>query len=364
MKDIKEIRNKINLVDKQMAELFQQRMQLCHDVADYKKEHALPIEDLKRENEIIHNNSQMIEDLTLRPYYIDYLHALMNISKHYQCYLNEGMKIAYCGVEGAFAFIAAKKVFDCQQLIAFENFSKAYEAVENGQCDACVLPLENSYAGEVGEVMDLMFSGSLYLNNIISLNITHNLLAKKETNISQIKNVISHPQALAQCKPFLNDYHFNTIAHSNTAIAAKELALSNDLTTAVIASEDVASIYNLKILKGNINENKNNTTRFGVFTKILQPQQKLKTGNHFILLFTVLNEAGALAKALNIIGAHNFNMRTLKSRPLKQLIWNYYFFVEIDGTIDSIDGQDMLIELKSVCYQVKVVGTYYSHIEK
>ena len=158
---------------------------------------------------------------------------------------------------------------------------------------------------------------------------------------------------------------FEKVESSNTAIAAYELSQSDDDSVAVIASKEVASLYDLEILQANINESRNNTTRFAVFSKVLNKRKVInKMGEHFILVFTVLNEAGALAKTLNIIGAHNFNMRTLRSRPMKELLWNYYFFVEADGDINSSDGQDMIKELSSVCDRLKVVGTYYSYVEK
>lgn len=361
MEDIKTIRQNINDIDKQIAQLFEKRMIEARKVAQYKIENALPIEDKAREQEVIDKNSLLINDETIKEYYIDFLHAVMDISKKYQSRLIEGMKIAYCGVEGAFAYIASKKIFKTANLQSYPSFSSAYKAVEKGECDACVLPLENSFAGDVGEVMDLLFSGSLYVNNVMNIDIVHNLIGLKSATLNDIKTVISHPQALAQCKKYIEKHNFVTKEAVNTAIAAKDLTTLNDNSIAVIASKDVAELYDLIILETNINSSRNNTTRFAVFSKNLNKEKTAtKMGKHFILVFTVLNEAGALAKTLNIIGAHGFNMRTLRSRPMKELIWNYYFFVELEGDINSLDGQDMLVELKSVCDRLKIVGTYYS----
>ena len=217
----------------------------------------------------------------------------------------------------------------------------------------------------MGLVLDLIFSGSLYINNIVDIDIVHNLIAKKGTKISDVKTVASHPQALSQCNSYINNHKFNKIECSNTAVAALELSKSNAKDLAVIASKDVAELYDLEILETNINESRNNTTRFAIFSKTLSTQKSVnKMGEHFILVFTVLNEAGALAKTLNIIGSHGFNMRTLRSRPMKELQWNYYFFVEADGDINSSDGQDMIRQLKTVCDRLKVVGTYYSQVER
>ena len=365
MANLDETRKKINEIDKEMAKLFEKRMELSSLVALYKKENALPIEDKVREKQVVEKNLSFIENDELKDYYVDFINATMNISKKYQSKLLEGMKVAYCGEEGAYAFIAAKSIFNSQMILPFTSFEKAYDAVNKGYCDACILPIENSFAGDVGQVMDLIFSGPLYINNIIDVDINHNLLVKKGVKLTDVKTVASHPQALQQCQKYIQSHNFKTIELSNTAIAAKELACSNDFTSAVIASEDVAKLYDLEIIDRNINEMRNNTTRFAVFSKSLKETDKnIKMGQHFILVFTVKNEAGALASALNIIGSHNFNMRTLRSRPMKQLQWNYYFFVELDGNINSIDGKDMINQLKSVCDRLKVVGTYYSLAER
>lgn len=363
--DLKQIRLEIDQIDQEMAHLFEKRMDLSKQVGEYKMKYGLPINDKVREEKVIEKNLKLISNEDIKGYYVDYLHSVMDISKRYQTYLTKGMKIAYCGVEGAFSYIASKKLFENGQLISYPNFTSAYKAVETCECDACVLPLENSTAGDVGSVMDLLFSGSLFINDIVNIDIVHNLIANHDTKKEDIKTVVSHPQALAQCQKYIEANHYAKSECSNTAIAAKELSLNPDPSKAVIASKDVASLYNLKILENDINESRNNSTRFAVFTKSLNSQNRgVKMGEHFILVFTVLNEAGALAKTLNIIGAHGFNMRTLRSRPLKELQWNYYFFVELDGDINSNDGKDMINELKGVCDCLNVVGCYYSHIER
>ena len=365
MSDLKEVRLKINEVDQKMAKLFEERMNLARLVAQNKIEHALPIEDKVREKQVIETNINYIECYEIKEYYVLFMQNTMDISKKYQSYLMQGMKVAYSGVEGAFGHIASKSLFTNSILLPYASFNEAYNAVENGECDACVLPLENSHAGDVGSVMDLIFSGSLFINNVIDVEIVHNLVAKKGARLQDIKTVTSHPQALAQCQKYIEKQGFNTIENINTAIAAKELSESNDNSVAVIASKDVAKLYDLEILETNINESRNNTTRFAVFSRVLNKQKTAnKMGEHFILVFTVKNEAGALAKTLNIIGSHNFNMRTLRSRPMKELQWNYYFFVEADGDINSSDGQDMIRQLKTVCDRLKVVGTYYSQVER
>ncbi|MGN1294957.1 MAG: chorismate mutase [Bacilli bacterium] len=360
-KDIKEIRQKINQIDKDIASLFEKRMNCVKEVASYKKERALPIYDEGRENEVIDRNSSYIQNEEIKNYYVDFLRSTMDISKSYQNYLCNGMKVAYCGVEGAFAHIASKKLFSNGELVPYKSFKEAYKAVEKGICDTCVLPIENSSAGDVGEVMDLVFQGSLYINRIYELEINQNLLVKKGTKLEDVKTVISHPQALEQTKEFIQAHGFDVIECANTALSALHVKERNDNSVAAIASEETASLYGLEIIEKNINTDKNNTTRFAIFSKVRNlPSPEVKMGTNFILVFTVKNEAGALAKTLNIIGMHNFNMRNLKSRPLSTLMWNYYFFVELEGNINTNEGKQMLVELGTLCDRLKLVGTYIS----
>ena len=213
--------------------------------------------------------------------------------------------------------------------------------------------------------MDLIFSGSLYVNQVIDIPIVHNLLANEGATLESIKEVVSHPQALSQCSAYISKRGYEQRPYTNTALAAKLVKESGSCEIAAIASDETASLYGLKILESSINESRNNTTRFAVFSRSLNQSKSInKMGEHFILVFTVLNEAGALAKTLNIIGSYGFNMRTLRSRPMKDLQWNYYFFVEADGDINSNDGQDMIRQLKTVCDRLKVVGTYYNQVER
>ena len=213
--------------------------------------------------------------------------------------------------------------------------------------------------------MDLVFSGDLYINQVIEIEIVHNLLAKKGANLKDIKTVISHQQALNQCNDYLSKKGFVLKEAQNTAVAAKMVAESNQDDIAAIASVDTAKLYDLDILESNINANFNNTTRFAAFSRCLNTESKKdKMGQHFVLVFTVKNEAGALAKTLNIIGSHGFNMRNLRSRPMKELIWNYYFYVELDGDINTKEGKDMLRALSIFCDKLKLVGTYTHKVER
>jgi len=355
-----EARAIINSVDKQMADLFIERMKAVEIVYEHKREHGLPILDQNRENEVIERNSASIEDELMKEYYIDYLKNLMSISRSFQYRMQNGLKIAYSGVEGAFAHIASGRIFPKGNRIPHRDFKSAYEAVAKGECDVAVLPIENSYAGEVGQTIDLIFSGGLFINGIYELEIHQNLLGVEGSTVESIKKVTSHPQALAQCHEYIKSHGFDTEDSNNTAIAAKAVADSKDKSIGAIASVETAEIYGLKVLDKNINKSGENTTRFAVLSKV---RAKTPSLSNSVLMFSVKNEAGSLANGISIIGKYGFNMTALRSRPMRKHSWQYYFYVEIDGTTDTENGKNMIEELKQVCDKLKIAGTFAPHTE-
>lgn len=347
-------RETIGEIDKQMASLFEKRMQAVKIVAEHKKENGLPIFDLAREQQLIKRNSALVENEEIKEYYISFQKDVMDISKRMQHRILQGMNVAYSGIEGAYAYIAAEKIFPDGNIISYKNFNAAYEAVESGECDCAVLPIENSNAGEVGQVIDLIFSGSLYINNVYSYSIRHNLVALPGTKMEDIKKVISHEQAIFQCTPFIRQHDLRTEKADNTARAAQYVANMRDPSLAAIASAETAKLYGLEVIKENINESNDNTTRFGVFSRVMNQS----TNNYSVVTFVVPEKAGSLAKAINIIGNHGYNMRCLKSRALKSETWAYYFYTEIEGNLQSKRGKYMLDELSDFCDELKFCGTF------
>lgn len=267
------------------------------------------------------------------------------------------MKIAYSGIEGAFANIAAKRVFPKDELIPFADFRSAYESVEKGECDYAVLPIENSYAGEVGQVTDLMFQGKLWVNSVYTLNVMQNLLGVKGASLKNIRKVISHPQALEQSTDFIQKYNLKTEEAANTARAAKQVAEMGDITTAAIASEETAWLYGLDIIASGINGKQDNSTRFAILSK-KEGCLGLSDNRTFILMFAVKNEAGALVKVLNKLGEFGYNMSVIHSRPLKGLAWTYYFYVEVEGEYGTSACEQMLSEMRYRCDKLKVLGRF------
>lgn len=358
-----EARKKINETDAEMAKLFCRRMAAVKDVLEYKREHGLPVLDTARENAVLEANSALIKDEALKEYYVSFIRDTMAISREYQRALLSGIKVAYCGVEGAFAHIASKRIYADSETVSYPSFSVAYAAVESGECEVAVLPIENSSAGEVGQVMDLIFAGNLYINGIYELAVDQNLMALPGAKKDDIKTVLSHPQALMQCAPFLEKRGIAVRSFANTAAAAKFVSESGDMTIAAIASEETARLYGLEIIEKDINSERSNTTRFAVLSRVRNDKQNFPTGQGCMIMFAVKNEAGALANAINIIGAHGFNMRSLHSRPQKDLMWQYYFHAELEGDINTENGKAMLAELAKISDRLKLAGTFGLHIK-
>ena len=357
---LEEARKIISDTDREIASLFCKRMDAVSEVARIKKEHALPILDEKRERELLERDIASVENETYRPYFTGVVKSLVDASKSYQRMILKGMRVAYAGVAGAFAHSAAKCAFPDAETIGYPDFASAYEAVENGECDAAMLPLENSYNGDVGQVMDLAFFGTLKINGIYAAEVTQNLLAAPGATIDGIREVISHPQALGQCSEYIRRHGWLVTKSANTALAAKAVKESGRLDIAAIASNDAAEEYGLLKLEGHIEESRSNVTRFAVFSRTGRTPSE--NDSRFVMTFTVNNEAGSLGRAVSVIGYNGFNLRALKSRPTKNLSWEYYFFAEGEGNVNSTDGKAMMKELSLCCNNVAIVGSFEGEI--
>ena len=356
MSELQKAREIINSVDKEMAELFERRMGAVEIIAKYKKDNGLPIDDALREEEIIKKNSSLIQNEDYRSYYVNFLKGNIKVSKDLQHRILEGMKVAYSGVQGAFANIVSTRIFPDAICVPYVDFKAAYRAVENGECDCAVLPIENSFNGDVGNVLDLAFFGSLYVNGVYEAEIVQNLLGVKGASLSTVKKVISHPQALGQCASYVEKHRLKTEDCVNTAVAAKNVAELGDVTVAAIGSAQAAELFGLEVIAEKINDSGNNNTRFAVFSR--SSKAPLPTDERFIMLFTVNNTAGSLGEAISVIGQHGFNLRALKSRPTKELAWDYFFYVEGEGNINSLHGKAMIEKLNKYCSNLKVLGSY------
>ena len=355
MDKLTEAREIIDEVDSRMAELFVRRMQAAELIAEHKLSHGLPVEDKVREDAMKVRLSARIPPV-YRPYYEGFLTSLITESKKYQTLLMQGMRTAFCGAAGAFAHIAAERIFPGCAAVPCPDFASAYRAVETGDCAAAVLPIENSFVGDVGTVMDLMWRGPLSVSGIYDLPLDQSLLALPGVHLEDVREVRSHPQALAQCASFLADKGWRVSEAASTASAARELAASGRRDTAVIAARETAALYGLSVLADGINDSRTNTTRFAVFTAAAAVPRA--GDGHFVLLFSTKNEPGALRDAISVIGGRHFNLKCLKSYPTGGQNWTYWFYTEGDGDLSTPAGQEMLSSLAGVCEKVRLLGSF------
>ncbi|MBR5442440.1 MAG: chorismate mutase [Clostridia bacterium] len=351
-----EARKTIGEIDKEIAVLFEKRMKAVEDVAVYKKVNGIPVDDPIREAQLIEANSMLVANDKIRSYYVNFLKNTMKLSKDYQHKLIDGTRAAFSGVKGAFAENAVKKFFpDCVP-VPYQDFKSAYKSVENGECEIAVLPIENSYEGDVARVMDLTYFGSLYINGVYDMSIEQHLFGTPDADAKTIKMVISHPQALGQCAEFIEEKGYETKEAVNTAVAAQLVRDSADSSLGVICSLEAGHEYGLKLIDRKINKDSTNTTRFAVFSRV--PRDCSADQNNFIVLFTVRDEVGSLSKAISVFGEFGYNLKALKSRPSKDVMWNYYFFLEGEGHLTPEAEHEMVEKLSEVCTNVRVVGKY------
>lgn len=353
MSKLDEARRRINEIDAEIARLFERRLDAVGDVLEYKRANNLPVFDAGREQQVVEKNLALLQKDEYRQYYRQFILHLMDISKDYQRSMLQQNTVAYAGAEGAFAWQATRALFPTYNYRTCRDFESVFIEVLEGQAAFGVIPFENSYTGEVGEVFDLLFKYDCHIQGICDLPVRQNLLALPGATIGGIRKVYSHPQALSQCAKFLQEYKLETVEYVNTALAAKYVAESGDTSLAAIASLETAELYGLDVLAETINISHQNTTRFIVIARDLRP-----IGSRFNLLFTVGHNAGQLARVMSLIGDMGFNMESIKSRPVKELPWQYYFYVEIEGNIDDPRTAELLQALKASCDTCRLLGCY------
>ncbi|MBP5404812.1 MAG: bifunctional chorismate mutase/prephenate dehydratase [Clostridia bacterium] len=264
-------------------------------------------------------------------------------------------KIAYCGTLGSFSREAARRLFPNAELIPCESFEAAYRLTEKGDADHSVLPIENSYAGEVAPVIDLLYRGSLTLSEVRDMKVVQNLIGMKGASPADIRTVTSHPQALSQCAEYIAARRYAEIPSENTAFAAKFVAEKGDASLAAIASRECAEIYGLEVLEEDIATGESNATRFAVLGKKSAPA---RNGENFLLMFAVNDLSGALAAALKVLADHGYNLKALRSRPLKEKPWQYYFYVEAEGELRGDAKRALFADLEKLCATIKEVGHF------
>ena len=267
-------------------------------------------------------------------------------------------KVVYQGVEGAYSHIVTKKLFPDINIENVNTFEDAIKEVLDGNALYCVVPIENSSAGIVTDVYDLLLKKDVVIVAEYDLHISHCLLGTKDADIEDIKTVYSHPQALMQCTSYLREHtDWSQVSFLNTAVSAKKVKDDNSKAQAAIASELSANLYDLKILDRGINRNSNNTTRFVVLSK-----EKIfsESSNKLSLILELPHEKGMLYNILGIFVLNGLNLVKIESRPIPEKTFEYRFFIDIEGNLNSPNVSNVFEILKEKVPFLKVLGNYCS----
>jgi len=375
--DISELRNKIDSIDDELVRLFVERMGVSAQVADYKKERNLPIFVPAREREILQKVAEQAG-----PEFSNYARVLYSmlfeLSRSYQQKRNEkatplyneitksiestpklfpqAAMVACQGVEGAYAQIACERIFKSPFIMYFKNFDGVFQAIEQGLCQYGILPIENSSAGSVKKVYDLMIHHNFSIVRTFRLKIDHNLLALPGADLSKIKKIYSHEQAINQCSSFLKNFpNAEIIPVENTAVAAAKVAESGQTNVAAICSHACAELYGLTCLSASIQDEGNNRTRFICISKNLE----IYPGADKTSIMMILNhKPGALYKVLARMYVLGINVIKLESRPIADKDFEFMFYFDLETSIYSEEFVQLMCELDDLCEEFKYLGSY------
>lgn len=374
--DLNEIRKQIDEVDASIVDLFEKRMDLCKNVAQYKIDNGKNVLDRQREQEKISKVVNQAQNDFNRHGIEELFTQIMAISRKLQYQLlsengkgadisfsqiekieKENVKVVYQGVPGAYSQQAMLNYFGNDvQGSNVVTFREAMEAIRDGKADYAVLPIENTTAGIVNDVYDLLVEFDNYIVDQTDVLVHHALIGTQDAKIEDIKVVYSHPQGLMQCHEFLEEHKdWQQIAQSNTAGSAKKVLEENDKSQAAIAGVVAADIYGLKVLQENINYNSQNTTRFIIVSK---KKVYVKDASKICISFEISHKSGTLYNILSHFIYNGLNMTKIESRPIPNKSWEYRFFVEFEGNLTDAAAQNAIRGIMEEANQVKILGNY------
>lgn len=361
MNKLAEARHRIDAVDKQLLELIRERMDIAEDVAVYKSEHGLPVLDERREQQVVDDRVGRAAGLGLPEGAGDVFRTLIRMSRERQEEMigrsDAPRRAAFQGVRGANSHLALVRFLGGDmESASYATFEEVFEAVSSGEAVYGVLPIENSFAGSVVQVLDLLQTHDVHIIGEKSLPIDHMLAALPGTDVNCLRTVYSHEQAIAQCASFFRDNpQIEAQPYYNTAGAAEYVAASGDPTKAALCNEYAAQLYGLEILQPSVNTSRDNTTRF-----ILIAAKPYAGGDadKASVSFGLAHQPGSLAQALTHFSAHGLNMVKIESRPLKDRSFEYRFYCDFEGA-GVRDRLEEAIKAESVLFSdVRLLGAY------
>lgn len=375
MRDLADSRKEIDEIDSQMVKLFEKRMEICHDVADFKLKTGKPVLDRQRELDKIN----VLREMASTDFYAhgveELFEQIMAMSRKMQYKLlteegvnndigfeiveelpKENLTVVYQGIEGAYSQQAASEYFgDKVNYVNVTTFREAMKYVSDGKADYAVLPFENSSAGIVTDVYDLLVEFKNYIVDTFDIKIEHCLCGVKGATIEDINEVYSHPQAFMQSDTFIEEHGWGKVNLANTAISARYIAERNDKTRACIASENAAKIYGLDILHKGINFNNKNATKFIIISK---KKMARRDAGLICISFEMPHSSGTLYQMLSHIIYNDLNMTSIQSRPVPEKNWEYRFYLEFEGKANQAGVVNALSGINAESLNMKILGNY------
>lgn len=375
-KDLGELRNRIDEIDGQIVALYEERMEVCGEVAQYKIANGKKVFDRAREDEKLRKVSSLTHNAFNSHGVRELFEQIMSMSRklQYQMLAEEGSmgrlpfigverldtaraRVVFQGAEGSYSQAAVKRFFgEDVNSYHVETFRDAMAAIEEGSADYAVLPIENSTAGIVSEIYDLLVEFENYIVGEQIIPIEHCLMALPGTKMSEIRTVYSHPQSLMQSARYLQDHpNWKQISLKNNAFAARKVADEGDGTQAAIASAYAAEVYGLTVLEQGVNDSKNNSTRFIIVTN-----QKVfrADADKISICLEVPHKSGSLYHILSHFIYNNLNMTKIESRPIEERNWEYRFFIDFEGNLSQSAVKNALRGLREEARSMKILGNY------
>lgn len=374
--DLKECREKLDGIDREIVRLFEERMAVCGQVAEYKIETGKAVYDGEREKQKIAAVREMAEGDQNKEAVEELFTQLMTMSRRYQYGLlcarkktpplgfqevdgirKKDVRVVFQGVEGAYSHAAVRMYFgEDADAYHVEKFEDTMKELGRGQADYAVLPIENSTAGFVITNYDLLSRYDNYIVGEIYVPVDHVLLGVPGASVSDVKTVYSHNQALMQCSEYLNSHRdWNQVSMLNTAAAAKKVMEEQDKTQAAVASHTAGEFYGLAELKTSISNEKGNTTRFLVLSR--EPVYE-KRASRVTITFEVPHVSGSLYRILGNFIFNGVNMRMIESRPIPDKPFEYRFFVDIEGNLGEAPVHNALAGIRAEASSMRILGNY------
>lgn len=373
---LEESRKQIDLIDKEMLSLFEKRMAVADNIAKIKIEKNLPILNADREKEILESAEKSV-NIKYSPYAREFCAFVMELSRRRQrevqtkiCGKENSFKkellsgkkelinprVTVQGVEGSYASIAAKRMYNNCTLSYVSSWEEVMKAISEGKTDYGVLPVENSTAGSVIDVYDLLLKYKYSIVKALKLPVRHCLLGVKGAKKEDIKEVYSHPHAFPQCRPFFKENcEIKKITCPNTAVAAKSVAEFGDIKKAAIASKECAEIYGLDVIAEAVQQTDDNCTRFVSISKNSETHEH---ADKVSLILSLPHKTGSLYRLLSSFSLCGLNLTKIESRPDPKTPFEYYFYVDFLGSVLSLKTVNMLLQFKEELPFVYYLGNY------